>query len=264
MSQVNQPTSDYASEILAGTYDFIDFGCKQGGSFGYCERVLGGKNGLGIDNNRKHVAAFIESGGNAVYGDITALDLPESCVRFVCISHVLEHLPSLDHVRMALLSAMRVARDFVYIVGPYFDRDEYLKSLGLKFYWSDWKWHPTHIETNKLAEILGSYGITDFTSWGRRPIKDSMHPAIHPLESPPNQHDYDESVHPKKTLVEFEQDMFKEMVLVIPVRPIDYLHDVLASLKLAKVLGPYTQLDHVLSQSKPLKSRPSLANNVDG
>jgi len=133
-------------DITKEQFDFVDFGCKTGGSFRFCQEVLGGKRGLGIDRNEAYVEEFCKSGGEAILADVTETGLPDNFARFVCVSHLLEHLPNWDMVEKATLEAIRISRDFVYIVGPYFDADDYLSSIGFKFFWSDWTWHPTHVD----------------------------------------------------------------------------------------------------------------------
>ena len=71
-------------------------------------------------------------------------------VRFVTISHTLEHLRDLVEVRKTLGSAVKVATDFLFIRGPYFDADDLLQTQGLKFFWSDWSGHPCHLTTGQL------------------------------------------------------------------------------------------------------------------
>ncbi len=88
-----------------------------------------------------------EAGYDCAQGDATNLDFPPDSVRFAVMSHFLEHLPDLSMVKDAIKSAARVASDFLFIRGPYFDSDEYLRSFGLKFTWSDWHGHTCHLTT---------------------------------------------------------------------------------------------------------------------
>jgi len=107
-------------------FDFIDFGASTGGSIDFALRILGGERPLGIDIDPEKVARMQAEGFDCIEADVTALDLQENSVRFVVLSHFLEHLPTLDHVRRALQSASRVASEFLFIQGPFFDADEYL------------------------------------------------------------------------------------------------------------------------------------------
>jgi len=241
-----QSPSAADAEVLAQLEgcDFVDFGCKTGGSFSLAEQCLGGTRGLGVDHNPAHVEAFRAAGGRAIHGDVTRLSLPDKCVRFVCISHVLEHLPSMEHVRAALVESTRVATDFVAIVGPFFDADDYLKSVGVKFYWSDWKWHPTHVSGSALAQILWEEGLSTFTCWGRYPIRDTDDVCLLPLAAPRNQQKYDAALHPPKgPRIALTQPAYKEVIALVPLRPLPELETILRKLKVDRPLGPYSQLD---------------------
>jgi len=221
----------------SGDFDFVDFGCKKGGSFEFCKRVLGGGRGLGIDNNPSYVEEFCRNGEEAITADVTETGLPDNFARFVCVSHMLEHLPNWELVEKATIEAIRIARDFVYIVGPYFDADNYLETLGLKFFWSDWSWHPTHVDAKSLATVLRKHKISKFVSRGNIRIKDSDDPNLHPLDSQRNQHEYDADIHPpKRSHIKFDQPIFKEMVFLIPKNESVALKPVIEALKLADPL----------------------------
>ena len=87
---------------------------------------------LGIDIKPSKVQEMLQAGYDCIQGDVTQLDLLENSVRFVVMSHVLEHLPNLEAVRAAIANAARVGSDFLFIQGPYFDADKYLRSLERK------------------------------------------------------------------------------------------------------------------------------------
>ncbi len=225
-----------AEYIKHEEFDFVDFGCKKGGSFSFCERVLGGKRGLGIDKNPVYVTEFCEAGGEAIVADVTQTGLPNDFVRFVCVSHLLEHLPNWDIVEKALLEAIRIAREYVYVVGPYFDADDYLESMGITFFWSNWSWHPTHVDARSLAGILRKHGHTDFECWGKIKILGSDNVAIHPIDSPRDQHDYDENIHPPKPSIQFDRPIYREMVFLIPLKELPDKPSILSALKLVEPL----------------------------
>ncbi|MCB0338587.1 MAG: methyltransferase domain-containing protein [Bdellovibrionales bacterium] len=196
--------------------DFVDFGSKLGGSFHTAYR-MGAKNGLGIDIRPKIVEQAQASGMNVILGDATKLDLPDKCVRFSILSHFLEHLPSLTEVRQSIKSAIRISTEAVYMAGPVFDDEQYLKSLGFKTYWSDWKGHPCHLTCSQVVEILKSLGVTlgQFKMCLHVPYRDSDSPFIHPLSSPVDQHDYDPSIHPHKASIEFNRTCYMEWRCII-------------------------------------------------
>jgi len=224
------------ADIELQEFDFIDFGCKKGSSFSFCEDVLGGKRGLGIDNNPVYVEEFCEAGGRAIVADAAQTGLPSDAVRFVCVSHLLEHLPSLDVVEKVVLEAIRIASDFVCVVGPYFDADAYLRSKDMKFYWSDWSWHPTHVDAAFLAGILRAHGYTDFECWGKIEITNSDYIAIHPTDSPSDQHGYDENLHPPKLSIQFDKPIYREMVFLIALKGIPDRDSIINALDLARKL----------------------------
>lgn len=199
-------------------YDFLDFGTSRGGSIDYAINRLGGTRGLGIDLSEAKVADARANGVECVQGDVTNLDLPDDSVRFVTMLHLLEHLPDFDCVNKAIATACRVSTDFVYIVGPYFEADDYLKSQGLKFYWSDWRGHTFHLKYQHLDEILKSIGQTDYVFFDNSAVPDSSHPTIHPLESPIDQHDYDPATHPEKPELSFPSPLYREMVCCIKLK----------------------------------------------
>lgn len=195
--------------------DFVDFGASIGGSIDFAQRVLGGKRPLGIDIDPEKVARMTAEGFDCIEADVTALDLPENSVRFVVMSHFLEHLPSLDHVRMAIQSAARVATEFLFIQGPYFDVDEEFAARGLKFYWSDWYGHTCHLTTFQLVEILESLSLSIHRVMFAGEVSGSDDVTIHALASQRNQHNFDPDLHPQKPEINFESSLYREMVCVV-------------------------------------------------
>ena len=201
-------------------YDFIDFGASKGGCIDFAKARLGGKNGLGIDKDPTKIEQMRRLGYDCINADITELNLPCESVRFVTMSHFLEHLPNLDAVRRALKSAAEVASDFLFIQGPYFDADEYLAARELKFYWSDWHGHSCHLTSTQLASILDRLMLREYVIMARRPVVDSDDTCIHPLESPRNQHHYMPGTHPHKPFLTFDRRLYREMVCLVRLRPL--------------------------------------------
>ena len=204
-------------------HDFLDFGASKGGCIDFALRRLGGRKGLGVDIDPTKVARMRRLGYDCVEGDVTDLRLPARTVRFVTMSHMLEHLPDLDAVRRTIGTAARVASDFLFIQGPYFDADEALAARGLKFYWSDWGGHTCHVTTSRLQSVLDALRLRDYLVMARVPVTDSADPAIHPLSSPRNQHDYQPGEHPDKPFVAFSPPAFpdpiyREWVCVVRLR----------------------------------------------
>lgn len=200
-------------------YDFVDFGASIGGSIDFATKALNGKKGLGIDLDPEKVRKMQELGFDAYCADFTKLPFPDKSVRFVVISHVLEHLPSLEIAKASIKQACDLATDFVFIQGPYYDGDEYLNKLGLKFFWSDWKGHTCHFKVKDLKDTLKELNVSDYKLFMNKLVTDSMSPFIHPLNSPMNQHDYDPAVHPPKHLINFDRNLYREFVCYIKLKP---------------------------------------------
>ena len=196
-------------------FDFLDFGSSKGGSIDFAMKRLGGRRGLGIERKRALVTKMRESGYQCVHGDISAIELPPNAVRFVTMNHILEHLPNLEAVLRTMTRAATVASDFLYIRGPWFDADEHLKECGLKLYWSDWHGHPCHLTIADLQGILRELDIERYLFVAVTPIKDSGDPAVHPITSPINQHDYNAAVHPTKPVLSFGIDVYRELACLV-------------------------------------------------
>ena len=215
-----------AEELFPDGYDFLDFGASTGGSIDLAVTHLGGQNGMGVDRDPRKVARMRALGYHCIEGDITRLDLPPKSVRFVTMSHVLEHLPNLHAVTLAVECAARIATDFLFIQGPFFDADEALAQCGLKFYWSDWHGHPCHLTTRQLDCVLQAAGLRYRVHMARDRVRYSADPCIHPLSSPHDQHAYQPGVHPPKPHVRlkpplFPRPVYREIVCVVRLREFD-------------------------------------------
>ena len=199
-------TPDLDATILkalkAGAFDFLDFGCSTGGSIGLAQSLFGKGRGLGLDIDPAKVETARSSGHDAMLADLTNLTIPPNLVRHVMLCHFLEHLPGLKTAEQAMASAVRTAREFVYVAQPWFDSDGYLFSRGLKIYWSDWHGHPnrmTSLDFHYVLEALRQRDmILGYRMFARDRISNSRNPVIHPLASRRNQHAYDRKVHPPK------------------------------------------------------------------
>ena len=206
------------NEITSNKYkfDYIDVGCKRGSSTHLCRDVLGGSLGLGIDINADHVASYSDAGGVGMIADASNLELPDDIVDFSVLSHILEHLPNLDSVNKVIFESLRVSRKFVYIVGPFFDEDVYLRSLGLKFFWSDWSFHPSHVRTSDILRAVGMSGVRcEAEIYGRIPVVDSADQNLLCVSEPRDQHQHDLRIHKHKTFVSFARPLFKEICAIV-------------------------------------------------
>jgi len=204
-------------------FDFLDFGGSKGASLRFGVKFFNGKRGLAIDNSAQKVQTMKEQGLECLQADVTQLDLPAGAVRFVIMSHFLEHLPDLAAVKETISSATRVATDFIYIQGPFFDEDEYLRELGFKFFYSDWTAHTCHLTTRQLSGILESQGLRDYEMRYTLPrLTDSADPQLHPLNSQHNQHQYDPTIHPAKQHLTFSRPIYPEFTCTVQLRDLGY------------------------------------------
>lgn len=203
------------TDIDITSFDFADFGCSHGGSIQFGIKILKGRKGFGIDLDPKKIASAQAAGYDAIKGDFCNLDLADGCVDFTILSHTLEHLPTLDHAQKAIKNAIRISRKFVFIRGPFFDADDYLKSLGLKFYWSDWSGHSLHLKTEQVINFFDAINIPNYEIYGRVLLKSSTDATIHPLSSLRNQHQWELEKHGIKPIVEFTQPVYREFVGII-------------------------------------------------
>lgn len=213
--------------LKSGAFDFLDFGCSRGGSIGLAQTLFGQGRGLGLDIDPDKVDLARNAGHEAMIADLTDLAVPPNLVRFVMLCHFLEHLPGLKMTEKALSSAVRSAREFVYIAQPWFDSDGYLFRRGVKVYWSDWHGHPNRMTTLDFHYLLEDLRrremIEGYRIFARDAIACSNDAAVHPLASPRNQHHYDETLHPPKPKrsIRFKEPVFSEVQVLIDVRAND-------------------------------------------
>lgn len=210
---------DFPALIRSGGFDHIDFGCSKGGSLAFSKKRFGGVRGLGIDIVQSKIESTRAAGFDAIRYNIH--DIPnEKLVRFVVLSHFLEHVPVLADVKAFLRKACTISTEFVYIQQPYFDADGYLFQHGLKLFWSDWVGHPnrmTSLELWLLLRDLQKEGLPiRYSIHVYGPIVDSADPRIHSLASPIDQHQYVSGQHPDKgPQLTFEKNVFSELICLI-------------------------------------------------
>lgn len=223
--------------------DFLDFGCSTGGSIAFAQKHLGGQNGVGIDIDANKVKKAQEAGLHAALYDIKNIP-DEKLVRFVIMSHFLEHVPDMFDVKEFIRKACTISTDFVYIQQPFFDADPYLFAKGLKSYSSDWRGHPnrmTSLEFWILLRDLKEAGLPiTFSLHARKQIFNSKDPYVHPLTSPIDQHGYDGKLHPPKdTSIQFDNNVFQELNCLITLPGCNHV-ELLKSLRITQTLIDHT------------------------
>jgi SAM-dependent methyltransferase len=183
-------------------------------------RRLGVGHPLGIDINRAKVARAQASGLPVYEADFTKLDPQEfPSVKVVVFDNVLEHLPSLASVEVMFERACAIASHVVYIRHPSFEHEQYLASVGLKQYWTDWPGvHTAHVRLHEFAAIAARSGVYDLTIRPLKRARGSDDPTILPASAPPNQRKtargpgtygvYDEAMHGRKESIEFDRPVY--------------------------------------------------------
>lgn len=212
-------------------FDFLDFGASKSASIDYGIKHFFAKRGLGIDLDEERVRQMNESGYDCMVGDLTNLSVPDNCVRFVKMAHILEHMPNLNGVEKAIASAKRAATDFLVITGPFFDEDAYLRSKGLKLDWSDYPEHTCHLTIKQLLNILKKLNINTYEMYVRYKIADSSSDRIHPLSSPVGSHQYNPKIHPPKKKIKFNKDVWTDFVCYIKLKEVKNWNEITKAYK---------------------------------
>lgn len=207
-------------EIMSkNEFDFIDFGCSNGGSIEFAKKHFNAKRGLGLDINPEKVNRTLDLGYDAVEADVTQLSNINCIVDFVIMSHFLEHLPSYDITKSTITSAINISKSFVFIQQPFFDADGYLMSHGHKQYWSDWSGHPNRMTSlelhNILSPLLKGGKIKGFRIYAHKLVKDSFDHSILSINEKINQHKHDPKIHSTKEFIKYIIPIFWETKVVI-------------------------------------------------
>jgi hypothetical protein len=234
--------SEIYARLKSGAYDYIDMGCSEGGSIDYSMRRFQAVRGLGVDIDEGKVARAREKGFDVLQADILTFEGPSGCVRFVSMMDFLEHLPAPQFVERVLSRARRLARDFLFIRHPCFDDEQYLQSLGLCLYWTNWPAdHTSKLTVPAFTEIFRRLGLNQYFLCFRKPITHSDHPSVLPGSAPPDQHKYDATLHGEKPLIEFPKPIYSQIDWLVALRPfaVDEWNRLCAD-SIAPVLAPPT------------------------
>lgn len=219
-------------------YDFLDLGAGEGLSLASCEKKIGGR-GLGIEMKQAKVEKAQQSGVNVVLGNALHVSKLPGKVDYVVCDNFLEHLPDKETVLAMIKQASEVARKFIYIAHPSFEDIDYLKSLGLKTYWSDWTGHTSMLTLPDIVEILHECGIHWVQISPVYRIKNSDDPRIIPLDAGVDKFAYVPNYGPKpKPAIEFD-------------RKIHYAYDIVGWLDPDQKLPTMTYADRFNQQHHP-------------
>jgi ubiquinone/menaquinone biosynthesis C-methylase UbiE len=195
-------------------YKFLDVGCKLGGSFFSISKKYKylPTEGIGIDINANHVNEFIKTGNHAIIASASDIPFKDNSFELVIFNHVLEHMPDEKTGFDALNECIRVSSKVVFLSLPFFDEDEYLKSLKLKTFYSDWTGHKNKVHLKKILDFLKDRK-TEVTM--KKEIKNSFSEEILPLVAPRNSMAYNQEIHGIKEYVEFNKEIWREYKIII-------------------------------------------------
>jgi hypothetical protein len=214
-------------ELLKGC-GFIDLGAGHGGCTYFASKKLKGGKSLCFEALGSRVNELQSRGFPAIKADITELELPPKCVRFVTMSHILEHMYSLDAIFQVLQTAASAAKDFLYIECPTFDFDDYLQSKFLKFFWRDSCGHHYPITIKETARMLDRLNIFRYDFLVETPlIRDSSSLDILPYGIPATNERYSPAKHGNKDRISFDRPLYRSWICVASIKQIPYIDEVL-------------------------------------
>lgn len=180
-------------------YDFLDLGCKKGGSIGWCQKKYGGK-GLGVDLNPEWVQEARQNGFDVICKDVLKLRFPKNSFRYVAMMDFLEHLPDEKAAKKVLKKSKKWSSEFFFIHHPSFEDINYLKKLGLKIDWTDGYNHTCPLTIKDFKRIFKELGITSYKITRQKPIANSSDPHVIPINAPHDTHLYSKVLGPKKKI----------------------------------------------------------------
>lgn len=179
---------------------FIDFGASSGGSIQQAQDIFGGV-GRGLDIDPKKIERLKERGYDGVVSDVSKIDLADNSVNYVTMMNFLEHLPGRELGEKAIDNAVRIASDFVFMLGPNFDYSGYLKKLGLRKFFCAWSGHTWEHQVSELSSIITKHKQYQCLLIESHRLYDSNDSLIVPDKTPKNSGKYEPDAHGKKPFV---------------------------------------------------------------
>lgn len=205
----------------AGQYDFVDVSMGDGSSVQYCTHRFGGGHGIAISAFSSVVEGARRLGADAVLADPNTVELPRGAARYVSLMDSAQFFTLPEGLENILARAARWGRDFVFIRIPSFEDEEYLKALGLKWYWSDWRTLPNHPRLDHMTAILRSLGFDQYSLVYQKPTLSSDAPSLLPTSAPPDQSSYDPASHGPKPSIAFPHPLYAQIDLFVALRAFD-------------------------------------------
>lgn len=199
------------------SFDCIDIG-GDSNSIEWAKQYLGATNPIGLNIEKIRLDNMRRDGISCV--EMNAFDIPDGVrVDYVFMSHLLEHLETAQQVIDLVEKSVKMAKKGVYIGGPFFEDDNYLRSYGLKFVWGDWIDHISRFGVyNFLPQLRHTMKGQVTTSLGF-PIFDSSPDNVVAIDERSNIMSYETQCTTPKDKVSFARPIFQEFLTFIKIDP---------------------------------------------
>lgn len=194
-------------------YDFLDLGCKKGGSIDWCAKKYGGT-GLGVDLDSEWVKEARQKGHDVIQANVLKLRFPRNSFKYIGMMDFLEHLPDQKAAKKVLKNCKKWASEFFFIHHPSFEDINYLKRLGLKIDWTDGYNHTCPLTIKDFKRIFKELGIQDYMIKKTKPITNSSEPHIIPVDAPYDTHLYHKGLGPKKN-IKFDKPVYGRVEIMV-------------------------------------------------
>lgn len=202
--------------LIKPKYDFLDLGCKKGGSIDWCQRKYGGQ-GLGVDLNPEWIHEAKLNGYNAICADVLKVKFPRKSFRYIAMMDFLEHLPNEEAVKQVLRNCKKWAREFFFIHHPSFEDIDYLRGFDLKIDWTDGYNHTCPLTIKDFKDIFKELDLTHFEIEQKKPILDSSDPHIIPINAPFDTHLYSTELGPKRK-IKFTKPLYVRIEIMVSLK----------------------------------------------
>ncbi len=153
---------------------------------------------LGVDSDPAGRKAVTDRGYQFRVLDLEdpSADLPPA--DYYIMWHSLEHLSSRDASKAVLARALGLARRGVTVLTPSFEYDAQLARAGLRFMWTRWVNHPSHLTVADVLEVAAAHPAwtMQMPTYPRHQVYTSAHSSLVP-ESSPTDEKYTPALGPK-------------------------------------------------------------------
>ena len=194
-------------------YDCLDIGADTN-SLSWARSHLGAKRPLGLSIDLERLSRMRQSEEACV--ELNALKIPTDIeFDYVMMSHFIEHLENKNQIITVFRSALRIAKKAVYIGGPYFEADDYIREYGVKFTWGDWVDHASRYSLRTILPWLQEVMQDRISVSLGFPVLSSDADNIVALSERANLDSYDREATVQKPSVTFSRPAFQEFLVIV-------------------------------------------------